>query len=220
MTKVSARLIKISIAISFIFTSMQSSVAGIYEALCDESNCKIKLSAKGFSGPEGFMPAHRIVQWYQGGGAEINKSTAAAGAGAGAIGGAVVGGLATCWTVVACVPGIIAGGSAGGISGSTLGNSADLYFTVLGYNQKGEKILQTFNFINERPASKIIQELSIVTGLKMGEQRSVDEIKKIDNLINSKESSEVTSNNKNKNSILNKKTPFTKTESYLYPNKI
>ena len=202
MPKITSRLIKIAIFISFFISSTQPGVAGTYKALCDESDCKIILNAKGFSGPSGFMPAHRIVQWYQGGGAEIDTSKAAAGAGAGAIGGAVAGGLATCWTVVACVPGIIAGGSAGEVSGSTLGKSADLFFTVLGYNEKGEKILQTFNFKNERPASKIIHELKIVTGLKSGEQRSIEKIKEIDALIN------------------NTNDPAPSNESYLYPNKI
>ncbi len=151
--------------------------AGTYKALCDEVSCAIVLNAKGITGPEGFMPAHRVVQWFQGGGPYVNKSAAAAGAGAGGIGGAVIGGIATCWTVVLCGPGIIAGGASGGISGSGLGKSSDFYFTIVGYNELGQKMIHSFNFINQRPVAKMMQELPIVSGLKMGSLRSIEEIK-------------------------------------------
>ncbi len=155
----------------------KKSIAGVYKALCDEVPCSIALEAKGITTPEGFMPAHRIVQWFQGGGPKLNKSAAAAGAGAGGIGGAVIGGIATCWTVVLCGPGIIAGGASGGISGSSLGKSSDFYFTIVGYDQFGEKMIHSFNFVNDRPVAKMLQELPIVSGLRMGTLRSIEEIK-------------------------------------------
>ena len=151
--------------------------AGNYDALCSGLKCKIVLDGKGITGPSGFMPSYKIAQWYTGGGAEHNKGAAAVGAGGGAVGGAVLGGLATCWTIVLCGPGIIAGGAAGGVGGAQLGKSADFYFTVVGYDQRGQKTIQTFNFINKKPVGKIMQELPVVTGLAMGELRSVKEIK-------------------------------------------
>ena len=169
-----------SIAFLCLCLFQKVSLAGVYKALCNEVSCSITLDAKGITTPDGFMPAHRIVQWFKGGGPEINSSNAAAGAGAGGIGGAVIGGMATCWTVVLCGPGIIAGGASGGISGAGLGKSSDFYFTIVGYNEKGEKMIQSFNFINERPVAKMMQELPIVSGLRMGTLRTIEEIKEND----------------------------------------
>ena len=103
------------------------------------------------------------------------------GAGGGGVGGAVIGGIATCWTVVGCVPGIIAGGSAGGISGSSLGETSDYYFTIIGYDKSGKKIMHSFNFVNSRPVAKMTQELIIVSGLTEGKLRTYEQIKKLEN---------------------------------------
>ena len=124
----------------FILSLLNSQTkAGLYDALCEEENCKININAQGIEGPSGTIPSTRIVQWVKGGGTQLNKSKAALGAGGGSIGGAVIGGVATCWTIVGCVPGIIAGGSAGGISGSSLGEFDNYHFTVIGYNENGKK---------------------------------------------------------------------------------
>ena len=155
-------------------------LAGLYDALCDEENCKISVTAQGIEGPSGIIPSTRIVQWFKGGGTELNKTKAALGAGGGGVGGAVIGGIATCWTVVGCVPGIIAGGSAGGISGSSLGESSDYYFTVIGYNKSGKKIMHSFNFVNSRPVAKMTQELTIISGLAEGNLRTFEEIKSLE----------------------------------------
>jgi len=40
--------------------------------------------------------------------------------------------------------------------GFRAGRSADFYFTVIGYNQEGSKITQSFNFINKKPADRMI----------------------------------------------------------------
>ena len=86
---------------SLIFTPFLNSPAsaGIYDALCENMDCKIVLEGKGFTGPRGFIPAHRVVQWYTGGSEDHNRAAQAAGAGTGAVGGAIVGGIATCWTI-------------------------------------------------------------------------------------------------------------------------
>ena len=151
--------------------------ASEYDALCNGVECKIVLDGKGFTGPGGFIPAHRIAQWYTGGGEERNGAVAAVGATGGAVGGALVGGIATCWTIILCPLGLIAGGIAGGMGGAQAGKSADFYYTVVGYNQDGNKVLQSFNFLNKKPANKIAQEMPVVSGLGMGELRNIAEIK-------------------------------------------
>jgi len=156
------------------------SIAGTYDALCSGVECKIILDGKGVSGPAGFIPAHRIAQWYTGGGEEHNKAASAAGATAGAAAGIVAGGLATCWTIILCPVGLIGGGIAGGMGGSRAGKSADFYFTVIGYTQDGNKVTQNFNFLNKKPAGRVMQELPAIAGLGMGEMRSVEQIKEGD----------------------------------------
>ena len=168
--------------ISLAFTPFFNSplFAGAYDALCENIDCKIVLGGKGITGPQGFIPAHRVVQWYTGGGVDHNRAAQAVGTGGGAVGGAIIGGLATCWTIVLCGPGIVAGGAAGGVGGAQIGKSADFYFTIVGYDQNGKKTIQSFNFINKKPVGKIMQELPLVTGLAMGELRTLEEIKKGD----------------------------------------
>jgi hypothetical protein len=156
------------------------SVAGTYDALCAGVECKISLDGKGVSGPAGFIPAHRIAQWYTGGGEENNTAAQVAGTTGGVMAGAVAGALAGCWLIVTCPIGIIGGAVAGGMGGSKAGKSADFYFTVIGYNQNGDKVTQSFNFLNKKPAGRMMQELPAVSGLGMGEMRSVEQIKEGD----------------------------------------
>ncbi|MDA0717872.1 MAG: hypothetical protein O2839_06600 [Cyanobacteria bacterium] len=161
--------------------SLQAPVlADTYTALCNGIECLINIDGKGFTGPKGFIPAHRIAQWYTGGGEEHNSAASAVGATGGAIGGAIVGAAATCWTIILCPIGLLGGGIAGGMGGSGAGKSADFYFTLVGYNQAGEKIIQPFNFINKKPAQKMMQELPVMAGLGMGEIRSMELIKAAD----------------------------------------
>ena len=85
---------KITKLISFviIFFSLNNHlISGLYDALCDEENCKIKVTGEGIEGPSGTTPSTRIVQWFKGGGTELNKTKAALGAGGGGVGGAVIG---------------------------------------------------------------------------------------------------------------------------------
>lgn len=168
--------------ISLVFTPLLNSPAsaGAYDALCESIDCKIVLAGNGITGPQGFIPSHRVVQWYTGGGVDHNRAAQAVGAGGGAVGGAIVGGIATCWTIILCVPGIVGGGAAGGVGGAQIGKSADFYFTIVGYDQKGKKVIQSFNFVNKKPVQKIMQELPLVTGLAMGELRTIEEVKKGD----------------------------------------
>ena len=59
-----------------------------------------KSYGEGIEGPSGTIPSTRIVQWFKGGGTELNKTKAALGAGGGGAGGAVIGGIATCWKLL------------------------------------------------------------------------------------------------------------------------
>ena len=177
----SKKITKLIYFVTIFFSLNKPLIAGYYDALCDDENCKINVTAQGIEGPSGTIPSTRIVQWFKGGGTELNKTKAALGAGGGGVGGAVIGGIATCWTVVGCVPGIVAGGSAGGISGSSLGESSDYYFTIIGYDKSGKKIMHSFNFVNSRPVAKMTQELTIVSGLTEGKLRTYEQIKKLEN---------------------------------------
>ena len=174
------KLVPFGLAATLLFQGHGVVVAGSYDALCNGIKCKIILDGKGITGPNGFIPSHRIAQWYTGGEEDHNQAVATVGATGGALGGAFAGGLATCWTVVLCAPGLIGGGVVGAMGGSNLGKSADFYFTVVGYNQKGEKTIQNFNFINKKPVGKIMQQLPVVTSLAMGELRTVEQIKEAD----------------------------------------
>ena len=174
------KLAPLALAATFVMNGHGAAFADSYDALCNGIKCKIILDGKGFTGPSGFIPSHRIAQWYTGGGEDQNQAVAVVGATGGAFGGAVAGGMATCWTVVLCVPGLIGGGVAGAMGGSNLGKSADFYFTVIGYNQRGVKTIQSFNFINKKPVGKIMQELPVFTSLAMGELRSAEQIKEAD----------------------------------------
>jgi len=151
--------------------------AAEYDAVCGGVRCRLILDGRGFAGPSGFIPTHRIAQWYTGGGEERNVAASAVGATGGAVGGVVLGAIATCWSIILCPIGLIGGGIAGGMGGSKVGKSADFYFTVIGYNQSGNKITQSFNFLNKKPAARMIQELPAISGLGMGELRSVEEIR-------------------------------------------
>jgi len=151
--------------------------AGEYDAICAGVRCRLILDGKGFAGPAGFIPTHRIAQWYNGGGEERNVAASAVGATGGAVGGVVLGAIATCWSIILCPIGLIGGGIAGGMGGSRVGKSADFYFTVIGYNQSGTKVTQSFNFLNKKPAARMMQELPAISGLGMGELRSVEEIR-------------------------------------------
>jgi hypothetical protein len=171
-----SRIGVLGIGVLFI-TANSSALASTYDALCNEIACKISLDGRGIAGPVGFIPAHRIAQWYTGGGEEHNAAASAAGATGGALGGAFVGAVATCWTIILCPIGIIGGGVAGGMGGSRAGKSADFYFSVVGYNQEGKKTILSFNFLNKKPAKKMLQELPVMSGLGMGEMRSIEAIR-------------------------------------------
>ena len=172
--------IRATIMAFMLLVSDQAAMAGSYDAICGNIECKIKLDGNGLTGPLGYIPANRIAQWHTGGGAIDNTVISVAGATGAAVGGALAGGIVTCWTLVLCPVGLLAGGIAGGVGGARAGRSANVQFTIIGYNQAGKKIIQSFNFSNTKPANRMHQELTALSGLRMGELRTVEMIKDLD----------------------------------------
>jgi hypothetical protein len=146
--------------------------AASYSALCNDSPCTIQLDARGLTAPDATLSTSRIALWFTGGEAKYDEKTGAAGAvGAGTVG-AVAGGL------LLGPLGLIGGLVGGGLAGSTLGRSADLFFTVVGYDDFGEKKSVSFRFVNPKPAEKMRMELKMFTGLEMGESRPIAELQR------------------------------------------
>jgi hypothetical protein len=147
--------------------------AARFEAICGDSRCRIEISESGFAGPAGLIPANRIAQWNALGWKNHNALVSSLGATGGAVTGTVVGALASCWTLVACPFGILAGAVIGGVAGSRAGKTADYRFSVEGYDASGRKLTETFRFINAEPVPDLVETLTRVSGLEMGEQREV-----------------------------------------------
>lgn len=147
-----------------------SALAGTYDALCGEMECQISVSGRGVSSPAGFTPTDLISQWNVGKASDYDAGKGVAGglggATAGAIGGAVLLGPI----------GLLGGLIGGAIAGADAGKEFEGYFTIVGYNKKGEKIAHNFFFINRKPVKRLLSELPLVTGLALGEQRDLSEI--------------------------------------------
>lgn len=144
--------------------------AAIYDALCGESDCQIDVSGRGIGGPEGFIPANLVSQWSVGQNSGYHGGKGVAGGLGGATAGAVAGGL------LLGPIGLLGGLLGGGIAGSGAGKEFEGFFTVTGYDKQGNKIAHSFYFINKKPATRLRSSLPSVTGLALGEQRSVEEL--------------------------------------------
>jgi hypothetical protein len=62
-------------------------------------------------------------------------------------------------------------------SGFRSGSSGDLSFNVVGYDPSGQKITHQFRFVNPKPAGRVRAELPLVSGLAMGQTRSLEELR-------------------------------------------
>ncbi len=147
-------------------TLISAANAGEYDALCDDVDCQITITNKGFSGPKGFISKEKISQWDLG----RDSYNLGLGAGGGALGGIVgfVVGFTACYSGVSC-PLAMSGGILGGAKiGSNLGNGRSSLFTVVGQNNDGVNVVQSFRFINKKPAKRLKKELRELTGLEMG----------------------------------------------------
>ena len=145
--------------------------ASSYDALCDGSKCTVTLDAASISTSSGTIQMNRIAKWFTGG----EETFSAAKGTAGGLGGALVGGVAG--AVLLGPIGLLGGLIGGGLAGSKAGKSADLYFTVIGYNDEGNKTTINYNFINPKPARKMLMELPMFSGLGAGQTRSIESLK-------------------------------------------
>lgn len=120
--------------------------------------------------PWGFTPTDLISQWNVGKASDYDAGKGVAGgldgATAGAIGGAILLGPI----------GLLGGLIGGAIAGADAGKEFEGYFTIVGYNKKGEKIAHNFFFINRKPVKRLLSELPLVTGLALGEERDLNDI--------------------------------------------
>lgn len=146
--------------------------AATYQALCGNNPCTITLDANGIGGKNTFIPIGRIARWFAGGEESYDSTNGTVGAVGGGTAGAIAGGL------LLGPIGLVGGMVGGALAGSKAGKTADLYFTVVGYDSAGDKTTLNFRFINPRPADRMKQELPMLTGLAMGETRSLAELQR------------------------------------------
>jgi hypothetical protein len=147
-------------------------IATTYQALCGNNPCTINLDANGIGSLNSFIPIGRIARWYAGGQETYDSTNGTVGAVGGGTAGAIAGGL------LLGPIGLVGGMVGGALAGSRAGKTADLYFTVVGYDSAGDKTTLNFRFVNPRPANQLKQELAVLTGLAMGETRSLAELQR------------------------------------------
>lgn len=128
---------------------LQPAFAGQYEALCGGSNCTIVVTPNEVTSPFGSIPAKRVTYWGGGGEAKTSVGT----------------GVAT--TVIFGPIGLL----------GFLAKSHEYNFTVNGFDASGKQVSMQFEFKNDKPAKMLMQELAAVTGLGLGQTRTVDDIK-------------------------------------------
>ena len=144
--------------------------AETYDALCGDSGCSISVDGRGISGPGGFIPSELVSKWTVGTDSSYHGGKGVAGGLGGATAGAIGGGL------LLGPIGLLGGLIGGAMAGSGAGKEFEGYFTVVGYNKEGEKISNSFRFINKKPANRLRSALPAITGLSMGEERTAQEL--------------------------------------------
>jgi hypothetical protein len=127
--------------------------AGQYEALCGGSMCIVNVTPTGISSLYGSIPPKRVTYWSNSGESKTSVGT----------------GVATT---------ILFGGI--GLLGF-LAKNHQYNFTINGFDASGRSISMQFEFKNDKPAKMLMQEMVAVTGLGMGQTRTVDEIKAAEN---------------------------------------
>jgi hypothetical protein len=123
--------------------------AGEYEALCGGSKCSILVTQEEITSPFGSIPTSRVTYWGNTGESKTSVGT----------------GVATT---------ILFGGI--GLLGFLAKNHNYNYF-INGFDASGRKVAMQFTFKNDKPAKLLMQELTALTGLGMGQTRTVEEIK-------------------------------------------
>lgn len=161
---------KVILSAGFMAALQSPCYATVYEALCGNEDCQIDISVRGIGGPSGFIPTEYISEWTQG---KIQGFSSAKGI-AGSFGGATAGlvGGAILLGPVGALGGLVAGA----IEGRKAGKEFEGFFTVVGFDSKGERIAHSFYFVNKKTARRVRIELPILTGLAAGEKRSIEDI--------------------------------------------
>lgn len=126
-------------------------MAGTYDALCSGTRCQVSVSADAITTPQGTIPTNRVTSWTGGGHSETDVTT----------------GVVT--TLVFGLPGLLGFGA----------KKHDYNFTVTGFTEKGRKTTLNIGFLNDKPAKRLMGELSSLTGLAMNEQRSKEEVEEL-----------------------------------------
>lgn len=139
-------------ALAVAVLSPPAALAGSYEALCGDIKCTVHVSSAGIRSVQGSIPPSRISYWSVNGESSTSVGT----------------GVATT---------ILFGGI--GLLGF-LAKNHDFDFTVDGYDADGRKVALQFKFKNNKPVKRLTTELYRVSGLAMGRQRSIAEIKAIE----------------------------------------
>ena len=134
------------------FLAITPAFAGQYEALCGGSKCTIVVTPTEIRSPYGAIPTKRVTYWGSTGDSKTSVGT----------------GVATT---------ILTGGI--GLLGF-LAKNHQYDFTVNGYDATGKQATMQIEFKNNKPAKRLMNELVVVTGLGMGQTRTLDEIKKIE----------------------------------------
>jgi hypothetical protein len=141
--------VKAAIGVSIVAGVWLPVHAGQYEALCGGSKCIVIVSPTGVSSLYGTIPAKRVTYWGNSGESKTSIGT----------------GVATT---------ILFGGI--GLLGF-LAKNHQYNFTVNGFDASGKAVSMQFEFKNDKPAKLLAQELIAVTGLGMGQTRTIEEIK-------------------------------------------
>jgi len=129
-----------------------AATAGQYEALCGGVKCTITVSAAGISSPFGTIPPKRVTYWGNSGESKTSVGT----------------GVATT---------VLLGGI--GLLGF-LAKNHQYSFTVNGFDASGRDVSMQFEFKNDKPVKQLVNEMSALTGLGMGQTRTVADIKALE----------------------------------------
>ncbi len=148
--KVKKRVAVIGLTLSSLLP-MQA-IAGSYQALCGGVKCTIRVTPSEIRSTQGSIPTSRVAYWSVNGESSTSVGT----------------GVATT---------ILFGGI--GLLGF-LAKNHNFDFMIDGFDADGNKVAMEFKFKNNKPVKRITSELYRVTGLGMGQQRSIADIKAIE----------------------------------------
>lgn len=145
----SSRTIASLTAVASAFSGLSLPVqAAQYDAICGGIKCSILVSPSEISSPFGRIPSKRVTFWSNAGESRTSIGT----------------GVATT---------ILFGGI--GLLGF-LAKNHQYNFTINGFDANGNPVSMQFEFKNDKPAKLLMQEMTAVTGLGMGQTRTVDDI--------------------------------------------